>query len=62
MKTTMLRDLFIQPDFDNAKVIISFTKPKGFRGGTWRMAAGKKKVAGGKLSGGKARKRFSKRR
>ncbi|MFH0938571.1 MAG: glycoside hydrolase family 2 TIM barrel-domain containing protein [Planctomycetota bacterium] len=45
-----LPDLFICPDFDGAKAIITFTPPKVFSGGSWKITAGKKTVASGKLA------------
>ena len=44
-----LRDLFIAPDFDNARATISFTRPKGMGRSTWRIVAGQRSVASGRL-------------
>ncbi len=45
-----LRDLFIAPDFDRARVEVTFTAPRGFMRGSWKIAAGRRAVARGRIA------------
>ncbi len=54
---TVLRDLFVAPDFDSASVTVSFTKPRDMKSGSWKILGGRRKIAGGRLpaKGGKVK-------
>lgn len=45
--TDRLRDLFIIPDFDNARAVVTFTAPRGLTKGTWAITAGREKKGSG---------------
>ncbi len=47
--TAHLRDLFVKPDFDGAAVEVSFTMPRECRGGSWRIVAGRRTIAAGRV-------------
>ena len=53
----LLRDLFVRPDFDNARVIVTFTTPRGFRRGSWKITAGSNTLGAGRI-GRKRRAQF----
>ncbi len=56
-----LRDLFILPDFDNARVEVSFSAPRDLKSGTWRIApvaAPGKALASGRVAPDGRRIRF----
>ena len=50
VKADDLPDLFVHPDFDGGKAVITFTPPKKFSGGDWKLTAKKKTVASGKIA------------
>ncbi len=53
--TAHLRDLFVKPDFDGAAVEVSFTMPKTCRGGSWKIAAGRRTITAGSVPRRKGR-------
>ncbi len=56
---SLIGDLFIFPDFDAARVEASFTAPRGLRKGTWRVAAGARTVASGRLAVRRGKAKFA---
>ncbi|KKL47098.1 hypothetical protein LCGC14_2338940, partial [marine sediment metagenome] len=58
-KDNPLPDLFIRPDFDNARAEVTFSSPRGLTNGTWQIAAGRKTIAGGRLSPRKSKVSFT---
>ncbi len=47
--TDFLHDLFVRPDFDGSAVDVSFTMPRNGRGGSWRIVAGRRAIAAGRI-------------
>ena len=54
---SVLKDLFVAPDFDNSKVTVTFTRPRDLKSGSWKILGGRKLIAKGRLpgKGGKVR-------
>ena len=45
----ILKDVFIHPDFDRSRVVVTLKPPKGCREMAWRVAAGRKTVGSGRV-------------
>jgi hypothetical protein len=55
----ILKDVFIRPDFDRARVVVTLKPPDGCSRVTWRVAAGKRTIGAGKLLRPGRRARFA---
>jgi beta-galactosidase len=55
---SVLKDLFVAPDFDAARVAISFTCPRNLKSGSWEIVRGRKRIAGGRLPKKRGQVRF----
>jgi len=54
----LLQDVFIIPEFDNAKVAVTLRAPKGCSRVTWKITDGRKTVSAGKIARPKGKTRF----
>ena len=54
----ILSGLFINPDFDGSKAVITINVPKGCSQIRWKITAGRKKIGAGRVSGPKRKAGF----